>query len=104
MNPSFFATRSRSPALAGIRGQDGHVGGKWTTFFCVFLSDHAENICKFGLGFRGGASQGVAARERRQIGDESPVVIRSDDYRVAVQRPRVGVGHDSLIVIEPLRG
>src|SRR5438128_516820 len=100
--PSFFATLSRSPALAGIRCQHGYVRRKRTPLLRILLHEHAENVRELGLRFCGGPAHRLAARDRRQISNESPIVLRSDDDRVAVKGFRIGAGHGTWIVIKRL--
>jgi hypothetical protein len=87
-NPNFRATRSRSDDLAGTGYLKRHIRRQLPSSFFVFFRDHREDIREGRLSLCRCLSNGVAARNRGDISDISPVVIRFDNDRVAIK-----IGH-----------
>ena len=68
LNPSFFAARSRSLALAGMDRLQVDVLRQQLSFFFVFLFNHLEDIDKLGLRLFWSSSPGMASRNGWNVG------------------------------------
>ena len=86
-NPRTLATRSRSPALAGMGNQHLNVRRKRPSLFRVFLYNHFEDVGQLSPCFIWTFTNRVAPGDSRDISNKGSIIIWSRDNCVIFQIP-----------------